>query len=289
MMIHPHPPPNDRVDLGSTDSVNCGAPVDSSRTGGVTLSIVSHRQGHLVARLLDDLNRLAPAHVTQVILTLNVPEPRPAVDDLPWPVLFLENSSPLGFSANHNQAFRHATHSTTFGILNPDLRLASDPFPALLRALSQPGVGLTSPVVLETDGRVADFARPLATPSEILRRRLGLEPSQPLGPRHDWVAGMFLMVRSDTFRSLGGFDERYRLYCEDIDFSARIRLAGLSIRIADDARVVHAAQRASRRSWQHLRWHVASLLRWWTSPTYRQFRRLLGQTRRSIGAGNDGV
>ena len=80
-----------------------------------------------------------------------------------------------------------------------------------------------------------------------------------------------LLVRSAAFRASGGFDERYFMYSEDAELCLRLQLAGGRIRQVADARVMHAAQRASRRSWQHFRWHVTSLLRYWSSATYWRY------------------
>ncbi len=81
----------------------------------------------------------------------------------------------------------------------------------------------------------------------------------------DWLAGMFLLLRREAFAAVGGFDERFHMYCEDADLCLRLQLAGWRVRLVEDVAVVHAAQRASRRSWQHLRWHLTSLLRHWFS------------------------
>jgi hypothetical protein len=40
------------------------------------------------------------------------------------------------------------------------------------------------------------------------------------------VAGMFMLLRREAFAQVGGFDERYFMYCEDFDLCARLRLAG---------------------------------------------------------------
>jgi GT2 family glycosyltransferase len=79
---------------------------------------------------------------------------------------------------------------------------------------------------------------------------------------------MCLLLRSDAYRMVGGFDERYHLYCEDVDLCLRLRVAGWSLRQVESATVIHAAQRASHRSLPYLGWHVSSLLKLWTSRVY---------------------
>jgi len=66
---------------------------------------------------------------------------------------------------------------------------------------------------------------------------------------------------------MGGFDERYFMYCEDVDLCLRLRLAGLRL-VRAPVSVVHAGRGASRRSAVHLAWHVRSLLRLWCSRSF---------------------
>jgi len=254
-----------------------GAPAsrqpDSAPDRTFTVSIISHGQGDYCTLLLADLARHSSAALARVVLTLNVPEVLRLDPSLPFEVEVLRNDRPKGFGANHNQAFRFC-RTPLFAVLNPDLRLAGNPFPALARSLADPLTGLAAPVVREVDGTVADFVRPLVTPWEVVRRRFGKAAARiDLPP--DWIAGMFLAFRGETYARLGGFDERYFLYCEDVDICARARLQGLALRVAGDAAVTHQAQRASHRSWRRLQLHVASLLRLWTSPAYRHYRELL--------------
>ncbi len=244
------------------------------QSGSVTVSLVSHRQAGLCAALLADLAALAPPALGRVILTINVPEALPPLAGMPFAVEVVHNARPLGFGANHNQAFARAA-TEYFAVLNPDLRLAEDPFPALLAALADARVGVAAPQVLEADGTVADFARPLVSPWEVIRRRFGPRARGGAVEHPDWLAGMFLVLRSATYAQLGGFDTRYTLYCEDADLCARIRLRGLRLEVVRAARVTHLAQRASHRALRPLLLHVSSLLRFWASPAYAQYRRLL--------------
>ena len=238
----------------------------------VTASVISHRQGALLTDLLADLAQLAPPQLAHLIITLNLPEAEPRLPALPFRVTVLRNAAPQGFGVNHNAAFAHCT-SEWFWILNPDLRLPADPLPTLLAA-ARPSDAIVAPQVIEAD-HVADAARLLPTPMRLARRRLFGERNlkEERSGRYDWLAGMCLLVRGAVFRELGGFDRRYRMYCEDVDLSLRVQLAGGTLRQVVDAQVRHESQRASHRSLIYLAWHVQSMLRLWRSAAYRNYRR----------------
>jgi N-acetylglucosaminyl-diphospho-decaprenol L-rhamnosyltransferase len=256
-------------DVGSNSkeggSVQTSTPTDRP----VSLSVVSHRQASLVRRLLGDVAANCADRV-EVILTVNVPEKLAfGESDFPMPVRIVHNPQPQGFGANHNAAFRLAG-GQAFCVANPDIRLSDDPFPRLLEVLRSERVGLCSPLVEAPDGRMEDSARRFPTVGSLTLKALHLaptldypKPTAPFSP--DWVAGMFMLFRREAFDSLGGFDERYFLYYEDVDICRRLREHGFDIRLVPDARVIHCAQRASRRSLRHVRWHLGSMWRYLTT------------------------
>ncbi|MGS0756858.1 glycosyltransferase family 2 protein [Roseateles sp. GG27B] len=74
---------------------------------------------------------------------------------------------------------------------------------------------------------------------------------------------MFVVFRRDAYEKIGGFDaRRFFMYCEDIDICERLRSAGWRVVFQPETFVIHDAQRASRRSLRHLRWHSTSMLRY---------------------------
>jgi N-acetylglucosaminyl-diphospho-decaprenol L-rhamnosyltransferase len=236
----------------------------------VSISIVSHGQAELVAGLLADLEKHCATSI-EVILTLNIPEDLPfRPGDFRFPVRVIENSQVHGFGANHNAAFKHAK-ADFFCVLNPDVRLERDPFPDLVAALQDTSVAVAAPLVLSPVGNAEDSARRFPTPFSVISKLWSVAPpdyqpgTEPMFP--DWVAGMFMLFRSATFRAARGFDEGYFLYYEDVDLCWRLRNVGLQAVLVPSARVVHAAQRASHRSLRHLRWHVASMLRYFGKRT----------------------
>lgn len=232
----------------------------------LTISIVSHGHGPLVKALLADLAAL-PAPRPRVILTSNIAGDDAFLADMAGlDVTRVINASPQGFGANHNAAFALST-SRWFCILNPDVRLPTPPFDRLIAAAG-PSTALVAPRIVGTDGRDEDAVRANLTPWSLLTRHLGGHRTVDAGGFR-WLAGMFMLVRADAFAAVGGFDSRFFLYCEDYDLCARLALAGYRLMLARDVAVVHDARRDSRRSATHLRWHLASLARVWTSPAFR--------------------
>lgn len=232
----------------------------------VVVSVVSHGQNALVQPLVEQLLQCADVH--RVILTCNVPdaptfEPGPRLD-------VIENSTPKGFGANHNSAFRHArdmfAEAPLFCILNPDISLDGNPFPILSEDLQSQEVGLAAPRILSPSGQIEDSARTFPTISGLFLKLLGFKPKDYFdleGPliHPDWVAGMFMLVTAKTFDEMGGFDEGFHLYYEDVDLCDRLRRA--SKRIVCDTRVtvVHDARRESHRNIRYFKWHVISMSR----------------------------
>jgi len=247
----------------------------------ITLSIVSHLQGGMVNHLLKDMQRVCHDPALRVILTLNLPEKLPFHPEaFPFPVDILRNPRPLGFGANHNQAFRQAS-GTFFAVLNPDLRLPRNPFPILCSALETgKQIGVIAPGVEAESKNFADNARRFPTPFRILKRILGgtLKPDYPLANQPipvDWLAGLFLLFPFRLFTAINGFDERYFMYCEDVDICARFRLAGYEVLWDPRISVSHQAQRHSHRRLNHLKWHVVSLIRFFNSEAFAALRQRL--------------
>lgn len=252
---------------------------------GITASIVSHGHRAQVEALLAQFAALpAGSGLRRVILTQNIVEPAPSATGWPFDLRRLVNPVPAGFGANHNRAFAEDARlgaSAHFAVVNPDVRLAGDPFAALIAALAAPDAGCAYPRQIDAQGRAQDHERALPSPLALFERHLAPRQrrSAPENTPPDWVNAAFLMFPQQVFAALGGFDSRYHMYCEDVDLCLRMQLRGWKIRRAEQALVVHVGQRASRREMRHLRWHVASLWRLWNSDAYRDFKRLRAASR----------
>jgi N-acetylglucosaminyl-diphospho-decaprenol L-rhamnosyltransferase len=239
----------------------------------ITISIVSHLQGDLVKVLMDDIKKYCKNYPLKVDLTLNLPEQLDFdLSNYPFPILTHSNQTPLGFSSNHNNAFKRCKDSF-FCVMNPDVRMTEDPFNTLVNCLMSENVGVVSPLVVNDEGTVEDSARVFPTPLSVFYKLFGggkrsdyLIKNNLIYP--DWIAGMFMLFPSKIFKRVGGFDERFFLYYEDVDLCARLRLLGYEIIMCPNVRVIHYARRSSHHSLKYFRWHLISMSKFFCSTVF---------------------
>lgn len=242
-------------------------------TNLMTISIVSHRQIDLVEQLLANIVRHCDTEAIELILTLNLPEELPfSESDYPFSLRIVRNSYPRGFGENHNRAFTIAD-CEFFCVMNPDISFKNDPFEPLFKCLKAASIGVAAPLVLNEIGTIEDSARCFPTPLKILHKALGggrgndyVVKNEVIFP--DWVGGMFMLFPSDIFAQLGGFDQRFFLYYEDVDLCARLRLQGYQVVLSPHARVTHYAHRSSHRNLKYMRWHLASMMKFFCSAVF---------------------
>lgn len=247
----------------------------------ISISVVSHGQMALVSQLLQDLTSYCQRSNFELILTLNVPE-QISFDfsTLPYAVKLIRNVAPLGFGANHNQAFLQS-RADFFVVANPDIRLSADPFQNLLSSLDDLNLGLVAPLVLGESGQIEDSARRFPSLWLIFKKLFvargitdySISKSSTTTLYPDWVGGMFMVFPRSIFKKLGGFDESYFLYYEDVDICARLKLFGHKVALVPTAQVVHMAQRSSHRSLRYLFWHLRSMIHFFRSPVYGRLKR----------------
>jgi len=234
----------------------------------ITISIVSHGQSALVEQLLADLAKLDMSMITEVLVTLNIPETiafKPG--DYPYPVSVLRNTAAMGFGANHNAVFRQAK-GEWFCVMNPDIRLPDNPFPILIEESERHSAGAIGPMVVTPGGMIEDSVRQFPVLTSLVAKLFGYGDGRYIFAAGDetfaadWVAGMFMLFRTGDFRAIDGFDEAFFLYYEDVDICARLWKSGRSVLVCPKARVIHNAQRSSRRNLRYMKWHALSLARY---------------------------
>lgn len=252
-----------------------------------SLSTVSHGHNDGVIALAEDLRLIMGDVPYQLIVTINDGNVDHRILELSKHayVKLIVNKVKRGFGANHNYALKSATGNWV-AIIDAELRMRLDPFSTIMQCFNTyESVGLIAPTVFDENGYIEDNARKLVTPFTLLRRHILLRKHASrslLKTREvDWVAGLFMSMPRDLFNSLGGFDERYFLYCEDVDLSLRVWLRGYKVLQVPMSGVCHQARRASRSEQTHFGWHLQSLLRLWTSRAFYSFLLFLRRERKN--------
>lgn len=238
----------------------------------VAAVVVSHGNASDLDRLLPEL---AP-QVDELVVVANVPG---SVGALPAGATLIANERPLGFGANVNRGVAATTAELVCSV-NPDAL----PQPGAIATLREQfereaRAGVAGPAMLYPDGTLQPSRRRFPTvagtlvrrtplrllfdPYKLQRRHYHLDerPTEPV--EADWMLGGFLMLRRAMLDELGGFDEGFFLYGEDIDLCYRAWLAGWSVWYVPSATVVHEHQAVTDHKLLTRRtlWHWRGILR----------------------------
>jgi N-acetylglucosaminyl-diphospho-decaprenol L-rhamnosyltransferase len=177
------------------------------------------------------------------------------------PLQVLRNRDNVGFAAGCNQGAAGSTASYIL-FLNPDTRMFADTLATMVRFMDSPaasGIGICGAQIVDDEGRPRISCARFPTLRILFGKMTRLDRLLPwVFPRHhltpaetaqsrvvDQVIGAAFLVRRDLFECLGGFDERYFLYFEEVDFALRAHQLGAESYFLKEARVFHAEGRSS--------------------------------------------
>jgi hypothetical protein len=165
----------------------------------------------------------------------------------------IRNRENVGFSRGNNQALREANGAYVL-FLNSDAELTPGALPALARLLdTRPRLGAVGPRTVSADGTVqVSFGPALRPLAEWRQRRLvrGVKRRDPAAVKEateraavehapEWVSASCLLARKEALDTVGGFDEGFFLYEEDVDLCRRLRRAGWGVAFTPAAQVIH--------------------------------------------------
>jgi len=177
------------------------------------------------------------------------------LEDLALPLDVIRNTGNAGFAAACNQGAAGSTADYLL-FLNPDTRLLPDTLglvTAFMESARASDIGICGVQILESDGSPGLACARFPTLRVLVGKMAGLDRLLPsVFPSHhlsstelrqsrlvDQVIGAFYFVRRELFTELGGFDERYFIYFEEVDFALRAREKGYGTYFLRDAAAYH--------------------------------------------------
>ena len=189
--------------------------------------ILNYRSEKHLAKCLASLERKTIGLKTEIILVNNDPE-KLNTKNSNFPLTVLNNFSNLGFAKGCNLGAKKANGKILF-FLNPDTELLSDNLVEFIPLLDKESLGIIAPTLLDANNQPQPWSfgkkiTPLKTVlANIFKKNSFSFSRSSLTANLDWVSGAALLIRKDLFEKVGGFDEKFFMYFEDVDLCLRVR------------------------------------------------------------------
>ena len=220
----------------------------------LAIVIVSHNTRRDLENCLQSLHD-HPPKVTHEIIVVDNASRDGSVEAVQsrWPgVRVFALSSNVGFAAANNKGIR-ATESELVLLLNSDTIVSDGSLDRLIAAIQYlQGASVVGPKIVDAEGRAELSYGRMMTPLSELRQKLLMRYASAARlaaltsqtRRVDWVTAACLLVRRRDAEAAGLLDERYFMYCEDVDFCAAVRANGGEIYFTPATQITHLRGRS---------------------------------------------
>jgi len=217
----------------------------------------------------------ASIHWNSIYIVDNSPTDQLKSIIISYGVTYIHNPSNPGFGASHNLAVKNIRASDIHFILNPDITFKAEAIHHLLNFMSEsPDIVCAVPKVVYPDGSLQRLCKLLPSPINLFSRRFLPSCAKWLDEDYElrwfnydraveipYVSGCFMAIRTETFKKIGGFDEQYFMYLEDIDLSRRLAQHG-KVMFYPTALVIHEFAKASYKNKKLLSAHIKSAIKY---------------------------
>jgi GT2 family glycosyltransferase len=221
----------------------------------LAIIIVSHNTRNDLQNCLRSLQEHAPSMSYEIVVVDNASADG-SVDSvkLGWPdVRVIPMPTNVGFARANNAGMRQ-TISELILLLNSDTVVHAGSLDALVRALGDlPGASIVGPRLVDESGHPElSFGRMISPLNELRQKAVTAASRRRIASLSsrvrlvDWVSAACLLVRRADAERAGLFDERYFMYCEDVDFCAAVRAQGGRVYFTPSAEVTHLRGRSGK-------------------------------------------
>lgn len=187
-------------------------------------------------------------------------------------VIYIDSKANLGFGKGHN-AVIELLDSQYHAIVNPDILLREDSFSHILRYLAQnPQCGMCIPKLVNQEGSMQLAYRREVTLFDLIIRMIFKNKFKARQKYHTmqekdfenpfqvpFAQGSFLVIRTDIFKNISGFDDRYFMYLEDADLCRQVNSIS-QVMYCPNTTVIHKWEKGSHKNIKLFIIHLKSML-----------------------------
>jgi GT2 family glycosyltransferase len=233
----------------------------------LSIIIINYNVKEFLLNLLDSIRNAVKNISTEIIIVDN------ASDDGSVEILqekfpnikLIANKKNVGFGSANNQAME-AAKGRYFLLINPDAIVREDTLLKMLEFFNKtPQVGIAGCKVLNPDGSLQlACRRSFPGPWTSFTKVMGLSklfPKSRLFARYnltylnenqtyevDAVSGAFMMIKKEVYEKIGGFDQQFFMYGEDLDLCYRAQKSGYKVFYVHNTEIIHYKGESTKRS-----------------------------------------
>ncbi|QTD36218.1 glycosyltransferase [Polaribacter batillariae] len=179
----------------------------------------------------------------------------------------------IGFGAAHNIVL-NKINSQFHLILNPDVEFNATVIPLLIDELGkQNSVSFITPKIIYPNYQMQYVCRKHPTIFDLINRKIKISKNQNIKNQYknldlektfypEFIHGCFMLFKTEEFKNLNGFDERYFLYMEDADICRRIEKNNKKIQYYPKVKVIHQHQQGSSKNIKLFFRHISSAIKY---------------------------
>jgi len=244
----------------------------------LSIIIVSWNVANLLRACLDSI-LAAPSTLSLEIIVVDSASKDDTVPmirgDYPQVKLFPQSEN-LGFTRSNNIGLQAASGRYVM-LLNPDTVIIENALAHLVAYLeTHPKVGIVGPHTLNTDGTTQSTRRRFPTlavgffestwlqkyaPQSLMRWYYAADVAEDGVAEVDWVQGSALMARREVYEQIGGLDEGYFMFSEELDWCKRAKDAGWRVVYVGTAQITHHGGKSTEQiaAQKHIYFHQSKL------------------------------
>lgn len=242
----------------------------------LSIAIVAFNDEDDVRNAVESVERWTPDSISKKIFVVDNSTEKNnlfQLEQLWQDVAVVKTGENLGFGGGHNYVL-DMLDSKYHAIVNPDILLTEDAFSPLLAFMDREQCGMCVPRILDEEGRLQKVYRRELTVFDMFIRmflKKGFDKRRAYHTMADadyekpfivpFAQGSFLVIRTELYRKLEGFDKRFFLYMEDADLCRRVNKES-SLYYCPDAKVIHKWEKGSHKNKKLFKLHVSSMIKY---------------------------